>query len=378
MAPSLRTGTFDMRLSMRSAPWSPSPEKRPSLSDATSARPTAHVAEIHRLTTHPQYAHALAALPRYASADWLPVLIEGESGTGKTWFAQALHSESPRRAAPFVAYNLAAADSALASAALFGHVPGAFTGASKIHRGVFERAHSGTLFVDELGHASRDIQGKLLHAVERGEVLPLGAERTLRVNTRLVAAIHQPATGLMAAGALLPDLWHRLGALVIRLPSLRQRRSDIVPLVHAIAARDAIRCTGTVAPPTFAADVLGRMEEAFWPGNVRQLEGIVRRLLLNAVDASRIGIQTWNAVVDPAELEPSADPYSRVHAQPPSPGQSPAMPTRSRRVTTAEVVEMVGRSRSPADAARRLGIDRATVGRHLAAARRAEESGPSA
>lgn len=323
---------------------------------------------LHLQTCSASYEHALTCLARYAPRDWLPVLIQGETGTGKTWFARELHARSPRRARAYVAYNLAATDDALASSALFGHLPGAYTGAVRQHKGVFERAHGGTLCLDELAHASMHLQGMLLHAVERGEVLPLGAERPIVIDARLVAAIHRPARELMQEERLLPDLWHRLGVLYLRLPALRDRRSDILLLTKGIAERDAARFTGDARPIQFMPEVLSAFERAYWPGNVRQLEGIVQRLLACVEPDAPITMGMFEQVVEPGELE--EHPTSVAQAAP-SPG---ARARRAPRVTTERIVELLRDGHRPADAARRLGVDRATVSRHLAAARARGES----
>lgn len=320
---------------------------------------------LHRQTLDPNYARALALVGRYGPNDWLPVLLQGETGTGKSWFARELHALSPRAKGAFVAVNLAAVDTALASSSLFGHLAGAFTGAIRQQRGAFEQAHGGTLFLDELSGASSALQGMLLHAVERGQITPLGAERTLVVDCRLVAAINRPAPELVRSGHVLPDLWHRLGGLTISLPALRDRRSDILPLVKSMAARDALRCTDRPTPPHFASDALRRLESAYWPGNVRQLESVVRRLMLSVDPGTTIDTCVLDEFVPREELEQS-------------PSENAQLVRHSRgghKVTTREVVDMVERSRSPAEAARRLGVDRATIGRHLASARRADASG---
>ncbi len=182
---------------------------------------------------------ALDELGRLASDRDVPVLIEGESGTGKTLLARYVHALSPRSEGPFQHVLVAALDDALASSELFGHVVGAFTDARRDRPGYFALANRGTLFLDEIGKASLSVQRKLLHAIEHGEIHPIGSDVTLRIDTRVVAASNVPIADLVTGGEFLPDLYARIESFRVRLPPLRERRADIELLVNSCVVEHA-------------------------------------------------------------------------------------------------------------------------------------------
>jgi transcriptional regulator with PAS, ATPase and Fis domain len=219
----------------------------------------------------------LAMCARIESLAWssAPVLIQGETGSGKELVARALHARSPREAAPFVPHNFAAIPDSLVESELFGHVRGAFTGAHADRPGLFELASGGTLFLDEIGDASAPVQSRLLRALQEGEVRRLGEGRARRVDVRVVAATHRNLPGLVRAGRFREDLYYRLHVLSLRVPPLRERREDIpLLLAHAVerlGRRERRRVWG-IRRGALAA--LGAHE---WPGNVRQLEGALLR-----------------------------------------------------------------------------------------------------
>jgi len=208
-----------------------------------------------------------------------PVLLRGESGSGKELVARALHSEGPRAAQPFVAVNCTALPHALLESELFGHVKGAFTGATTPRRGLFVEADQGTLFLDEIGDMPAELQAKLLRVLEDGEVRAVGADASRTVDVRIIAATHQELEARVREGRFRADLFYRLNVVTLRIPSLRERREDIPLLVEHFIARAQGRnprskVTG-LSPEVVAA--LGAMP---WPGNVRELENLVERLVV--------------------------------------------------------------------------------------------------
>ncbi len=204
----------------------------------------------------------------------MPVLIRGETGSGKEVAARLLHDDGPRANAPFVAVNCAAIVTGLAESELFGHVRGAFTGAHRDHAGAFERADGGTLFLDEVGELPAAVQAKLLRVLEVGRVTPLGASHEKIVHARVVAATHRDLEAMVADGSFREDLFFRLGVLTVDLPALRDRPEDIAPLVHRFAD-DAARVLGR--PVRVHDDAIAAATGGMWPGNVRQLRNVVLR-----------------------------------------------------------------------------------------------------
>ncbi|MBT9557563.1 MAG: sigma 54-interacting transcriptional regulator [Myxococcales bacterium] len=210
-------------------------------------------------------------LVRLSAPSSLPVLILGQTGTGKELVASGLHEASGRRGA-FVAVNAAALPASLVESALFGHRRGAFTDARTDEPGAFVRAHEGTLFLDEIGEMPQEAQAKLLRTLETGEVLPVGASRPVKVTVRVVAATHRTATGQGAA--LREDLYARLAGVVIRTPPLADRREDILPLFRAFL--------GPQAAQPVSVDFAEALLFHGWPRNVRELKRVAERLTLLA------------------------------------------------------------------------------------------------
>ncbi len=212
----------------------------------------------------------------------IPVLIRGESGSGKDLVARAIHQESPRSAHPFLALNCAAITDTLFSAELFGHERGAFTGASARREGHFVTARGGTLFLDEVGDLSARTQAALLRVLQEGEVLPIGATRPVEVDVRIVAATHQDLEARIREGMFREDLYYRLRGVELRVPPLRERLSDLPDLVDHILAQIAEE-TGR-PPPRLHPDVLPALRSYEWPGNVRQLQSVLRESCLFATE----------------------------------------------------------------------------------------------
>jgi two-component system nitrogen regulation response regulator NtrX len=205
------------------------------------------------------------------------VLITGESGTGKELVAAAIHRASSRAAGPFVAVNSAAIPRELVESEMFGHERGAFTGASERRMGRFELADHGTLFLDEMGDLNLEAQAKLLRVLETGEVQRLGAERTTRVDVRVIAATNRRLDEAVAKGQVREDLYFRLNVFPIHLPPLRERLEDLPALVRHFAAR--LRPQNPVA---FTPDAVAALAGYRWPGNLRELMNVVERLTILA------------------------------------------------------------------------------------------------
>ncbi len=207
------------------------------------------------------------------AASSVPVLIEGETGTGKEVLAEALHENGPRAAGPFVVFDCTAIPANLVEAELFGHERGAFTGALGQRKGFFEQAHGGTLLIDEIGDLDLALQPKLLRAVERGEVRRIGGDRPIRVDVRILAATRRDLDHEVTAGRFRDDLFHRLVVARIELPPLRARRGDLALLARQFCAELGFAANALPSLP------LGRWEDEEWPGNVRQLRNAVARQL---------------------------------------------------------------------------------------------------
>ena len=212
---------------------------------------------------------------RVAASD-LNVLVTGETGTGKELVARALHDESSRRNKPFVALNTAAIPSELLESELFGHEAGAFTGATRRVAGRFEQAEGGTLFLDEIGDMPLILQTRLLRVLAGGEFYRVGGRELIRCNVRIVAATHQDLDARVAAGQFRADLKHRLDVVRIDLPALRQRRTDIALLAQHFLATAAQELK--LPPKRFSKAALKAIAQRDFPGNVRELENLCRRL----------------------------------------------------------------------------------------------------
>ncbi len=213
---------------------------------------------------------ALLDLAKRAAGCALPVVISGESGTGKELLARAIHQNSDRREEAFVAINCGAVPESLLESELFGHRRGAFTGADRNRRGVFEIAHKGTLFLDEVADTSLAMQSKLLRVLQEGEIRPLGSESLVKVEIRILCASNKKLEDLVEAGSFREDLFYRLNVLRLDLPALRERRSDIAAIAGHILAKQATHRNLSTA-------ALGRLQAHHWPGNIRELENELTR-----------------------------------------------------------------------------------------------------
>lgn len=208
----------------------------------------------------------------------VPVLITGETGTGKEVLARFIHASSPRADRPFLAINCAALPSALVEAELFGYEKGAFTGAFQRKAGVFEDAHTGTLFLDEVTEFEPHLQAKLLRVLQEQEVRRVGATRPQKVDVRIIAASSRDLHLALASGALRADLFYRLRIIGLDLPPLRERVADIRPLCEHFLERHAAL---TVRPVTsISPEALAHLQAYAWPGNIRELENVIQRAMV--------------------------------------------------------------------------------------------------
>jgi two-component system response regulator AtoC len=239
-----------------------------------SGRPQGVAAIVHRSAVMTE----LLETVRRAAVSQVPVLVTGETGTGKELIARALHAESPRAARPFLAINCGAIPAGLLESELFGHVRGAFTGADRARTGLFGAADGGTLLLDEIGDLPLELQPKLLRVLQEGEVRRIGDNQSRPVDVRVVAATAVDLPRAVAQGRFREDLFYRLAVVNIDVPPLRRRPEDIAPLVDSYLPRLSAR-HGRPAPE-FAADALLRLEQHPWPGNVRELLNVLEKTLV--------------------------------------------------------------------------------------------------
>jgi len=221
------------------------------------------------------------------------VLVTGESGTGKELVARALHARSPRRAHPFVALNCGALTETLLESELFGHVKGAFTGAQRDQKGLFDAADSGTIFLDEIGDIPPPTQVRLLRVLQEGEIKRVGSAESVRVDVRVIAATHRDLPRLVKSGKFREDLFYRLNVINIPLPPLRERVDDVPLLAHHFLRRYAERLSKKVR--SVAPEALELLSGYRWPGNVRELENAIERAV----------VLCRGDVVGPADLPPA-------------------------------------------------------------------------
>ena len=284
-------------------------------------------------------------LTRVAASEDVPVLIHGETGTGKELVAHAIHDAGPRGNRPFIAENCGSLPEGLLASELFGHVSGAFTGATSDRRGLFELAHGGTLFLDEVAEMPLRVQAHLLRVLQDGRFRPVGGERYRHADVRLIAATHRDLSAMVAEGSFREDLYYRLRGAVLRLPPLRERGGDIPLLVaHFLRERQsALR----VQPAA-----MRRLVSAPWPGNVRELRAEVVRWTVFC-----------DAVVGPLDLsEELAGGAAVAVADVPWLRLSEAVEQVERRCIEAALAKTEG---NLSQAARLLDIDRNTLKRKL-------------
>jgi anaerobic nitric oxide reductase transcription regulator len=254
------------------------------------------------LGTSPAVRRLLEDITVVAGSD-LAVLVTGETGVGKELVARRIHEGSPRAGEALIQVNCAALPESIAESELFGHVAGAFTGATRERAGKFEVADGGTLFLDEIGELPPTVQPKLLRALQQGEIQRVGSDRVLKVNVRILTATNRDLRAEVADGRFRPDLFHRLAVYPIHVPALRERREDI-PLLAAHFLDVSRRRLG-LGPVRLTDEATERLVAAPWPGNVRELENVISRGVLRAAAGSR-GRETLLVGVGHLDLGTSA------------------------------------------------------------------------
>jgi DNA-binding NtrC family response regulator len=242
-------------------------------------RPAGGVLGFRDLVTRGPAMERVIRLGQKAAQSSIPILIEGESGVGKELVARAIQGSGDRRGKPFVPVNCGAIPHNLVESILFGHEKGAFTGATEKHAGKFVEAHKGTLFLDEIGDLPHEVQVKLLRAVQDGEIDPVGARSTVKVDIRLISATHRNLMQQVRDGKFREDLYYRLNVFPIFVPPLRDRREDIEQLVTHFMARFA-KSQPSLHARTISGNALAMLRAYDWPGNIRQLENAIFRAMV--------------------------------------------------------------------------------------------------
>ncbi len=314
-----------------------------------------------------------ARLARVAASD-LPALVVGETGTGKELVARALHEGGARAKGPFVAENCGAIAEGLLASELFGHEAGAFTGASRAHRGLFERAEGGTVFLDEVGEMPPRLQAMLLRALQEGAVRRVGGERSLRFDARVVCATHRDLGAMVRRGEFREDLYYRLRGVTLEVPPLRARVEDVPALVAAFLDEARAFRPGGGAPEV-SAEAMRLLLRHPWPGNVRELRAEVQRWAVfcdGRVEASDLAPELRGLAPPPPPCPPGAPPDSArpPGARPPPAPIAPIAPLAeaveaAERAALARALDATGGNLS--QSARALGIDRNTLKRKMAA-----------
>ncbi|MCP4663793.1 MAG: sigma-54-dependent Fis family transcriptional regulator, partial [bacterium] len=300
-----------------------------------------------------------------------PILLRGETGTGKELVARALHQAGPRCGQPYLAINMAAVPPSLAPAELFGAAKGAFTGAERTREGYFSRADGGTLFLDEIGAAPPEVQPLLLRALDSGEIQPVGAEKPLKVDVRTIAATDADLEAKIAAGRFRAALLHRLSGCEIRLPPLRERREDLGRLLFHFLRQELgtfgeshrLDDPGPDVRPWVPAVLVARLAAASWPGNVRQLKNVARKLAMLGRGHAEIplGPQVERLLAAAAEPPPSELP-ERVAGNVAIPPRKPTSYRSPQEITEEELLAALRANRwHPRSTAEQLGISRASL-----------------
>ncbi len=262
--------------------------------------------EIEKLKSHnPHWNEVILRMPSYAKSD-LPVLVLGESGSGKEQISQYIHKFSTRSMYPAVTVNCSALTASLAESELFGHVKGSFTGATQDRKGAFEEARNGTLILDEIGDLPLDLQPKLLRAIENKEVRPVGGDHVIQTNCRIVACTHHNLLEKVYRGEFRLDLFYRLNVIQVKVPPLRERKEDFEKILFEFAREMKVR---------FSFETITFLKEHSWPGNIRELKNLV----------SRCRIQYPNQKIQTRDVEP----FLQRHASESSLTSEPSKETKN-------------------------------------------------
>jgi len=303
---------------------------------------------------------------RLVQASALPVLLLGETGSGKEVIAREVHAGSPRADAPFVRVNCGAIPAALIDSALFGHERGSFTGANQRHKGWFERADGGTLFLDEIGELPLPAQVRLLRVLQDGVIERVGGLEPIHIDCRIIAATHRDLPGMVEEGTFREDLWFRLSAFPIEIPPLRERPQDIPALARFFAARTA-RLGIPVCAPT--PEDLALLMHYAWPGNVRELGMVIDRAAIlgqgkrleiaAALGSPRAGGNGLHRIAPPPRLQPVREPA--IEAVAPHATDSMSLQDAMRHHIESALSAAHGRVEGPRGAADLLGINPHTL-----------------
>jgi two-component system, NtrC family, response regulator HydG len=291
------------------------------------------------------FRNVLRRIEHYACDESITIVFEGESGTGKNWLARRVHQLSKRSSHELHEISAATLNDSLAGSELFGHVLGAFTDARALRPGAFQSANHGTLFLDELGKATPQVQRFLLRAIEERVIRPVGSDRSIKVDVRLLLATNVSLKSLVAQGLFLHDLYARLGNFCIHLPPLRERREDIPDLARFFLAQRALYYWYPPGLPTIQPALMNALQEAKWEFNLRGLDSAMHCLIVAADSAAEL---TFEHCVD--ELE-----YLRARSR--------GRPTKA---SPARVVAAVKSVKSVTAAARELSMSRSTIYRKIA------------
>jgi nitrogen regulation protein NR(I) len=299
------------------------------------------------------------------------VLVRGETGTGKELIARAIYQHSDRARAPFIAINCAAIPENLLESELFGHERGAFTGADQRRIGRFEQAHKGTLFLDEIGDLSPATQVKLLRVLQQQTFQRVGGSETISVDVRIIAATHRDLPAMIREGAFREDLFHRLNVVSLLLPPLRERREDVPILAQHFLRKYAAEFGA--APPAITPEAMAILQADAWPGNIRELENVARRLVLDArglsINADSVRAILAARVSNPASRAPSLATeasalLARAQRGEITDAHARLLAEAEREILTQAILRAEG---NQAKAARWLGISRLTLREKLTA-----------
>ncbi len=285
----------------------------------------------------------------------MSVIIEGESGTGKEYVARSIHRLSKRVNAPFVAVDCGALSKELAASELFGHVKGAFTGAVQDKIGQFEAAHGGTLFLDEVGNLSYEVQVKLLRAIQERIIQPIGSNKEIKVNVRIITATNDELTESIKRGGFREDLYHRLNEFKLTVPSLREREKDLMEFIDYF--RDKAIVELNQKPKSFHPDVIALFKKYDWPGNLRELKNTIKRAVLLSGDES-IGMETLPKEMTESIKIPVAKEMTSITAEAPIYDLKALQETKEREMIIKTLEEV---KYNKSKAARILNIDRKTL-----------------
>jgi len=321
------------------------------------------------IAVSPEMQQVLKLGARAAQSD-IPILIEGESGSGKELIARAIQGTSARAGKPFVTVNCGAIPENLIESLLFGHEKGSFTGASDKHLGKFQEADGGTLFLDEIGELRLDMQVKLLRALQEGEVDPVGSKRPVKVDVRIISATNRDLGEMANDGAFRKDLYYRLNVFPIMVPPLRDRAHDIAPLAKHFIARFAAEEHKSVAGLT--AEAAQMIERFSWPGNVRQLENTIFRAVV-LCDGPVLDLCDFPQIAAAMGMEAGAPAHHLPALQAPIASSyalsltDEAGQVRKFEALESDIIRMaIGRyDGHMSEVARRLGIGRSTLYRKL-------------